>query len=57
MLNNGFEIQYNSTVPKLEILTVIHPSTTKSITYSKCADPSSATAILAGELISPAAEV
>ena len=35
-----------STVPELEILTVIHPSTTKP-NHSKCAAPSSATAILA----------
>ena len=39
----------SSTVPELEILTVIHPSTTKSIIFSKCVLCSpSATAIFVG---------
>ena len=45
----------NSTVPELEIMTVIHPSNTKTH-YSKCAAPLQRPFLLAGELASPAAE-
>ena len=46
----------SSTVPELESMTVIHPSTTK-IYHSKCAAPLKRPFLLAGELASPAAEV
>jgi len=46
----------NSIVPELEIMTVIHPSTTK-IHYSKCAAPLKRPFLLAGKLASHAAEV
>ena len=48
---------YISTVPELEIMTVIHPTSTTKIHYSKCAAPLKRPFLLAGELVSPAAEV